>query len=456
MSLKLIREALLHATLSDADIKALSIIKEATGAESIVDLVSESFTPSADDFDAWMRVVVGEAQDRGINLSKKANFMELVMDVLENDPAMPPIEMQEAIATKLWQDYQSAKNEVRINKIAAAKEEEEKVAAARKQIADRFARQPEDRIHSAGMRNAYDEEETVDDFLKRGGTVQQLKMRKPRAGEKWQGSAHIGKSSERPGRSTTGKAANTRGLPVIGMRKRGTEEEESGFEQAFNVAKGIEDEEHTSFLSDVLKTRTTRAGARSPTSFSSHLRGFEDENRDVEFDEMDPDVTDAEPGVFTSTDDEFDDTTVDTDFSDDESVDGECECPCASDNTESEMDVETDDEFGPPEDELDDDTMDDVDADVSRGKPEKFYDEEEAVKSFFRQAATAPRNMMTQAIKDIESEGASAWKQANVPANPHPKKSAAYRAWQKGLLAAAKESLGIVDKPKDMKTKKKK
>lgn len=358
MSLKLIRDAQLQYSLTEAEVKALSIIKDAVGAPSLA-AVYESFAPSADDFDTWMRVIVGEAQDRGINLSKKTDFMKLAMDVLENDPASPPIEMQEAIANKLWQDYQAAKNEVRIHKIAAAKEEEEKVAAAKKQIADRFARDPKDRIYSLAVRNAYDEEE-------------------------------------------------------------------SGFEQAFNVAKGIEDEERTSFLSDVLRTHHTRAGVRHRSSLINHLRGFEDEARDDEhddehdditFDELDPEVADAEPGVFTSTDDGAE----------------------------------------PPEDEFDDDTMDDIDADVSREKPQKFYDEEEAVRSFLRQAATAPRNMMTQAIKDIEAEGASAWKQSNIPVNPHPKNSAAYRAWQKGLLAAAKESLGIVDKPKEAaKAKKKK
>lgn len=101
--------------------------------------VNESFTPDDSDFDAWMRVIVGEAGDRGVNLNKKSQFMELAMDVLENDPASPPLDMQEMIAAKLWQDYNSAKNAVRINKLAQAKEEEEKVSNARKQIADRFA-----------------------------------------------------------------------------------------------------------------------------------------------------------------------------------------------------------------------------------------------------------------------------------------------------------------------------
>lgn len=455
MSLKLIKDAALVATLSKQDIDALSVIKNATGASTLAEIVKESFTPSDDDFETWLRVVVGEAGDRGINIGKKSNFMQLAMDVLENDPAMPPIEMQEMIAKKLWQDYNSARDAVRIGKIAAAKEEEEKVEAAKKRIAQRFAQGPV--THTTTNPSAYDEEEMSDavaDFLRKGGKIQQIPSRPPRQSERLQGSAHIGKTGERAGRSTTGKSANTMGRPVIGMSKVGREEEESGFEQAFNAAKGIEDEEHTSFLSDVLRSHTTRAGVRHKSSLINHLCGFEDEARAE--DDLDPDLEDGDVEV------SFGPDGVEG-VSDDEvftSSDDECECPCA-DATSDEMSDELDDvksefddtEMGPPEDELDDDTMDDIDADVEDRAPKKGFDEEEAVKSFFRQAVTSPNDMMRQAVKDIEAEGQAAWKKANVPTNPHPKKSQAYRAWQKGLLGAAKEALGIVDKPTDSKAK---
>ena len=508
MSLKLIREAHLASTLSKAELRALSIIKTAT-SRSLVDMVSEAFTPTADDFETWMRVVVGEAQDRGVNLNKKAEFTQLVMDILENDPVNPPIDMQEAIALKLWQDYKGVKSEVRINKIAAAKEEEEKVEAARKQIAQRYAqgsgsrtttnpsaydeeemapmgisddlaarkifdkikgtpnlnfatiqqfvgkyapmvgKSPTDvkyisaqvygMLQDVGMAEENEEEDVMANFLKDGGEIQHIPAHRTRKSEKWQGSAHIGKTGGRSRRVSTGNAANTMGRPVIGMPSVGNEEEESGFAQAFNLAMNTEDEEDSmSFLNDVLKDRSSRP-SMDKGSFSSHLRGDDEDFDDEDFDDDD--------------DDELVDTLDndgDGDLSDDELF--------TSDDDDEDFDDEDFDDEDSDDEDFDDNTMDDVDADISRKKlkPSKSYDEEEAVKSFFRQAATAPRNMMTQAIKDIEGEGKTAWTSSNVPKNPHPQKSAAYRAWQRGMLAAAKESLGIVDKPKEPKKAKKK
>lgn len=464
MSLKLIREAQLRTTLSDAEIKALSVIKEAVGASTIVDIVEESFTPSADDYDAWLRVVVGEAQDRGINLNKRSEFMQLVMDVLENDPAMPPVEMQEAIAQKMWQDYKAAKDEVRINKIAQAKEEEEKVEAARKLIADRFAKGP---TPAPAMPGASDEEEEMKMGISDHVAAQKIF-------DKIKGTPNlkfvnverlVAKYAPMLGKAQTDVkyiAAQVYGM----LQDAGMEEEESGFAQAVKTSLGMEDEqewfdlrgvpnpngaydaagnyyrerdtnfedEEPSFVRDAIKDSTSALKG----SFLSHLRGEDDlstgDEPDVEI-EFGPDGVEgvADDEVFTSDDDE-------------------CECPCADAESDVELDAGTDDEMGPPEDELDDETMDDVDADVTRTK-EKVYDEEEAVKSFFRQAATAPRDLMNQAVKDIEAEGKAAWKSANVPKNPHPQKSQAYRAWQKGMTAAAKEALGIVDKPANPKAK---
>lgn len=437
MSLKLIRDAALVATLSEAEIKALSTIKVATGASSLVDIVSESFMPSDDDFDAWMRVVVGEAGDRGINLNKKSEFMQLAMDVLENDPANPPFDMQEMIAGKLWQDYNSAKNAVRINKLAQAKEEEEKVETARKQIASRYAQGPGATAQLMKTSVANDEEEMgiSDDlaarkiFNKIKGTpnlnfavVQQYVNK------------YIGMVGKSP---TDVKYISALVYSMVQDAGMAEENEESGFEQALKAAVGMEEEE-PSFVRDALRDS-------SPTSmkgsFSSHLRG-EDGFDDTE--DADTEVSFGPDGVEGISDEDV--------FTSDD----ECECPCADDETSTEeipSDEFADDEMGPPSDELDDETMDDIDADVEPRAPKKGFDEEEAVKSFFRQAVTSPNDMMRQAVKDIEAEGKSAWTKANVPANPHPKKSQAHRAWQKGLTNAAKEALGIADKPADPKAK---
>jgi hypothetical protein len=78
---------------------------------------------------------------------------------------------------------------------------------------------------------------------------------------------------------------------------------------------------------------------------------------------------------------------------------------------------------------------------------EKGFDEEEQVKSMFRQAITSPKEHLTAALKDVEAEGAKAWAKMQLATNPHPKKSPAFHAWAKGFKNSGKAGLGIVDKP---------
>ena len=62
-------------------------------------------------------------------------------------------------------------------------------------------------------------EDAVSDFMARGGQIQQGKLHKPRKGETWQGSSHIGAAGGRGTKGTvSGKAANTNpkgGKPVV-------------------------------------------------------------------------------------------------------------------------------------------------------------------------------------------------------------------------------------------------
>jgi len=62
-------------------------------------------------------------------------------------------------------------------------------------------------------------EDAVADFVARGGQVQQGKLHKPRKGETWQGSSHIGAAGGRGTKGTvSGRAANTNpkgGKPVV-------------------------------------------------------------------------------------------------------------------------------------------------------------------------------------------------------------------------------------------------
>lgn len=73
-------------------------------------------------------------------------------------------------------------------------------------------------------------------------------------------------------------------------------------------------------------------------------------------------------------------------------------------------------------------------------------------KSILQQVLTAPREHMNAALKDIETDGASAWKASKLPENPHTKGSLAHRKWAAGFRKAMKSHLGLdavpVVKPK--------
>ncbi len=68
-------------------------------------------------------------------------------------------------------------------------------------------------------------------------------------------------------------------------------------------------------------------------------------------------------------------------------------------------------------------------------------------KTNLQQMLSGPRSTITQAQKEIESEGEAAWKAHQLPSNPHPKKSIAYGAWERGMKRAVKTHFGIDDKP---------
>jgi hypothetical protein len=70
-------------------------------------------------------------------------------------------------------------------------------------------------------------------------------------------------------------------------------------------------------------------------------------------------------------------------------------------------------------------------------------------------AITRPRDEVSQALKDIETEGGAAWKAMQLPQNPHPKKSMAYKAWEKGMKGAIKDHFGF-ERPTQSTSKQKK
>lgn len=67
--------------------------------------------------------------------------------------------------------------------------------------------------------------------------------------------------------------------------------------------------------------------------------------------------------------------------------------------------------------------------------------------TFLQQMLRGPRDNLTQALKDVEADGESAWKAHQIPDNPHPKKSMAHKAWERGMKKAVKGHFGFDEKP---------
>ena len=79
-------------------------------------------------------------------------------------------------------------------------------------------------------------EDAVTDFVTRGGQIQQGKLHKPRKGETWQGSSHIGAAGGTGTKGTvSGKAANTNpksGKPVVTAEQWEPVKKEQGVRKA--------------------------------------------------------------------------------------------------------------------------------------------------------------------------------------------------------------------------------
>lgn len=67
--------------------------------------------------------------------------------------------------------------------------------------------------------------------------------------------------------------------------------------------------------------------------------------------------------------------------------------------------------------------------------------------SVLQQMLTLPKTSINTLVKDVESEGAHAWKQHMLPQNPHPKGSMAFKAWERGMTKAMKDHLGVNKEP---------
>lgn len=219
--------------------------------------------------------------------------------------------------------------------------------------------------------------------------------------------------------------------------------EESGVVSNIRAAMGVQDEEtvrpkSVRFLAtDVLKGGRSnpypKGSLRAAMWDDVHNTASEDEERIGDIDDVEIDMPVGLPDVDTMSSDDLA-AYITSDQPDHSTV---------SDELETRVDQ-----------------LEDRIADLEHGdgdKPEELpivprNDENEervTMSDLFRTAITSPREKMVAALKAVEDEGASAGASIQVPANPHPKKTPAHKAWSKGFKQSAKGQLGIVDTPRE-------
>lgn len=126
MSFKMIREAQVVTSLDAETLAHLKNVKEAMRVDSIASVV-EGYRPTESDYQTWLDVVRGYAEEEGMSLRRKQDFMDIAFAVLDNDPLMPAENMKAAIANKLWLLNKVAKHDVDIEGAAKAQEEDEEL-----------------------------------------------------------------------------------------------------------------------------------------------------------------------------------------------------------------------------------------------------------------------------------------------------------------------------------------
>ena len=247
------------------------------------------------------------------------------------------------------------------------------------------------------------------------------------------------------------------------------EEEASGFRQAFDVAYGVPpgDEDEELLRPEDLSPEPTVA-----------IDGDDEIDQDPDSPEgLASRITDELGVSFDAYDDEGDEEPIEARVQDLEARVQDLEGDSAAtpqptlpeeneewdddDDYEVDDDVEARQEFRDRQRERSDRGWDDhphgtYDRHQSRNLDDDWSvdeEDEEKAKSVFRQAITAPREQLSAALKDVEAEGAKAWAALQMPRNPHPKKSQAYNAWQRGFKRSARDVLGFADKARETTSK---
>lgn len=144
----LIQDAQTLSTIKGSDeVATIKEVQRTTGKSfhEAAKLVEGYPRITQNDYDEWLRQIVLSAEDyarRGMKMSlnKKANFSDVVGEILENDPAHGHIqdtpELFSSVVDALWKKYHHTKEHLRVEKGLQAKEEEEMLKRISQEVED--------------------------------------------------------------------------------------------------------------------------------------------------------------------------------------------------------------------------------------------------------------------------------------------------------------------------------
>lgn len=395
MSFKLIKEAQARIQLGNK-ITVAEQVQKVLGNASLYEvskLLSEDFDQSEfevtpEDYQNWLMTLIDIAQEQGVDLNRKRDFMDLLHnEILDNDPKLDALgnrmQTAERIGDALWQTYKVNKSHQALQKHVGSTIDQ--------------AREEEEAISSMMGNNSMSAEE------EEGGGFSQA-----------MGSAMGMEDEEQANPHRPGTLRHALWNDVNKKKSRAMEDEE--FETDYADEPSIDD------IAASITGGDGQGEVEDDQNEFGRVDDVEDHPEDVDARINDLEarlnkVEDEVEGKEAEGGDDIDYDGLGTDRGGAAQVIG-VSVP-ASGKVDPRMD----------------------------GEEPEFEDEETQMKNMFRKAVTAPREQMTQVVKDIEGEGLEAWKKLQMPKNPHPKKSQAHRAWNKGLTNAAKEALGIKDRP---------
>lgn len=468
---------------------------EALAASIVESMSADSFQITPSDYSKWLDVIVDVAEQEGVPIGRKTQFVDVALDrILDHDPKIDglgsddPEALKIKIANTLWQTYKASKAHSAVSSdvskvINQAREEEEAFAAIASE----------------------------DEALTHGRHVEVLIHDRWYPGMITQGRTSGGKYTVRI-KLRDGNRDIQIGAENIRPEAHQDEEAESGFAQIWNASKGVENEEGGGDMSgsDTMACCPYPVGSlraslwhdynqpkKQAKNFSKPVyTGLEDEQITMSPDDVDPStmfddeedfgrgVADQDGEIDHGGDESVDDIAsriagddfADTSFGDDVAngdIGDQGDLSTRLADLESRLDSLEQDTAGDEKgddcvgDSCDDDELN-VDYDslgtdrlgnagaigVSVPAPSEDASEGNEDVDPFRQAITSPSDMLSQAVRAVEDEGASAWKSMVLPKNPHPKDSKAHKAWEKGMKSAAQSAFGFQQKPKDKVVKK--